>query len=193
MGFGWKLNVDASQLIFDLRHMLNRTIGLFLVCAACTVAPQPKSLETVAAYEVPLPTALDKARFIDLLGKIARTQGYHVDTASPSELKAMSEVSPITLNVAVWRGDDEESMASAMDFSDRIGRVWIAFPKGENPSRSKRFRELLVPKIQEIWPRTASLPIMPNGAIPLTDDLVRISSGYKVKASAALKYQNREK
>ncbi|MEJ7777015.1 MAG: hypothetical protein WKF52_06500 [Sphingomicrobium sp.] len=146
----------------------------------------------MAAYEVPLPTASDKARFLDLLGKVAEAEGYHVDAASPSELKVVSEVSPMTFNASVWRGDDEESMASAMDFRDRIGRVWISFPEGDDPSRSARFREILVPKIKEAWPQTASLPIMPNGAIPLTNDLVRTPYGYEVKPSAATRYQDRK-
>ena len=85
-------------------------------------------------------------------------------------------------------GDDEESMASAMDFEDRIGRVWISFPLGQDPNHSSRFREALVAKIKKEWPDTASLPIMPSGAIPLTRDLVRTSSGYIVNPSAAAKY-----
>ena len=119
----------------------------------------------------------------------AKAHGYHVDAASEAELRNMSKVSPITFNASVWRGNDEESMASAMDFADRIGRVWIAFPRGEDAERSTRFREALMPKIKQRWPDTASLPIMPTGAIPLTEDLLRTPSGYVVKPSAAAKYE----
>lgn len=169
--------------------MIRMALGLSLICTACGVTEQPKGTKTVAAYEVPLPTAADKARFVELLRKEAEAKGYHVDVATPHELKIQSEVSPITFNAAVWRGkDDEESIASAMDFQDRIGRVWIGFPLGQNPRLSARFRNSLVPKIKTEWPNTASLPIMPNGAIPLTEDLVRTPSGYFVKPSAAAKY-----
>jgi hypothetical protein len=167
----------------DLFPMLRLILCLFVSCTACSVAEQSKWTKTVAAYEVPLPTAADKAWFIQVLRKEAEAEGFHVDAASPDEMAMQS------FDASVWRGkDDEESIASAMDFPDRIGRVWIGFPLGQDPGRSKRFRERIVPKIKAIWPDTASLPIMPNGAIPLTEDLVRTPSGYVVKPSAAAKY-----
>ena len=126
-----------------------------------------------------------------LLSEVSETERYHVDAATQSELETISQVSPITFNASVWRGDDEEIIASAMDFEDRIGRVWISFYKGEDKGRSRRFREALVPKIEEVWPNTTSLPIMPNGAIPLTRDLVRTEDGYEVRPSEAAKYERK--
>jgi hypothetical protein len=150
---------------------------------------QPKSAKTVAAYEVPLPTASDKQRFLSLLTNEAEAAGFHVDAATAEELKARSDVSPQTFNATVWRGkDDDEPIASAMDFQDRLGRVWISFSLGEDPVRSRRFREALMPAIESGWPATASLPIMPNGAIPLTRDLIRTPQGYIVNPAAAAKY-----
>lgn len=169
--------------------MVPKTIWMTLLCAACS-APQPASLETAAAYEINLPTVTDKVRFLKLLQKVAEEDGYHVDAASASELAAMSDVSPITLSAAVWRGDDEESMASAMDFRDRIGRVWLSFPKGENPDRSTHFREKLIKQVRETWPDATPLPVMPNGGLPLTGDLVRTSAGYEVIESERSKYQS---
>ncbi|WP_129586410.1 hypothetical protein [Sphingomonas montana] len=166
---------------------------LLVICIACSVAEQPKWAETVAAYEVPLPTDADKARFIQLLREEGKARGFHVDAATRDDLLIQSEVSPMTFNASVWRGDDEESMASAMDFKDRIGRVWIGFSLGQDPVRSARFREKLVPKIKKLWPATASLPIMPSGAIPLTEDLVRTAAGYSVKPSAAAKYKDADR
>ena len=161
-----------------------------MFCAACGVAPQPDSIRTVAAFEVPLASATDKADFIRLLRLVAKTHGYHVDTASPAELQHMSAVSPITLNAAVWWGNDEEVVASAMDFQDHIGRVWLTFDKGQNPQRFREFRSDLMPRVQRRWPTTASLPIMPGGAIPLTEDLVRAPMGYELKPTAKSKYQD---
>lgn len=164
---------------------------LSVICTACGVAEQPKWAETIAAYEVPLPTDTDKARFIRLLREEGASQGFHVDAATRDDLAIQSEVSPMTFNASVWRGEeDEELMASAMDFRDRIGRVWISFPLGQESARSARFRDKLVSKIKELWPATASLPIMPNGAIPLTEELVRTAAGYSVNASAAAKYSD---
>ena len=171
--------------------MLRIVLTLSLVCAACGAVEQPKSAKTVAAYEVPLPTHSDKRRFLALMTQKAEAFGFHVDAATDEELKATSEVSPQTFNATVWRGeDDEERIASAMDFEDGLGRVWISFSLGEDPVRSRQFREKLVPAIKRSWPATASLPIMPNGAIPLTRDLVRTPRGYIVNPSAAAKYED---
>lgn len=164
-------------------------VWLFLLCAGC-IAAQPESARTVAAFEVPLTTSTDKSEFLDLLRSQAERHGYHVDAASEAELAQMSEVSPITFNAAVWRGDDDEAVASAMDFQDHIGRVWLTFTLGEDPERSRRFRDELVPQIERLWPGTASLPIMPNGAIPLARDLVRTPTGYDVHPAAAARYQD---
>src|SRR3546814_8189603 len=83
----------------------------------------------------------------------------------------MSEVSPQTFNATVWRGkDDEEPIASAMDFQDRLGRVWVSFSLGQDPARSHQFQMSLMPAVRDRWPETASLPIMPNGGIPLRSE-----------------------
>ncbi len=93
------------------------------------------------------------------------------------------------MNAAIWRGkDDEELVASAMDFKTHIGRVWLTFSAGEDTGRAAQFRERLMPLIKSAWPDTTSLPIMPNGAIPLEGDLVRTPSGYIVKPSTVAKY-----
>lgn len=159
------------------------------LCVACGIAPQPESNRTVVAFEIPLPTVEDKASFLELLGKAAKAHGYHVDAATSTELQQMSEVSPITMNATVWEGNDEHRVASAMDFQDHIGRVWISFAKGEDPRRYARFRDALMLQIRKVWPGTASLPIMPTGAIPLIDDLIRTPAGYEVNPSAEAKYQ----
>ena len=169
--------------------MLRIILSLSLACAACGAVEQPKSARTVAAYEVPLLTETDKRRFLALLTQQAEAAGFHVDAATDEDLEATSEVHRQSFNATVWRGkDDEERIASAMDFEDRLGRVWISFSLGEDPVRSRQFRERLVPAIKRAWPDTASLPIIPNGAIPLPGDLVRTPQGYVVNPSEAAKY-----
>ena len=66
-------------------------ISLSLLCFGCAVE-QPKSARTVAAYEVPLPTASDKRRFLALLTDKAEAAGFHVDSATDEQLKWTSEV-----------------------------------------------------------------------------------------------------
>ena len=190
--WGGKRSLIKSIECHRVVSMFRFAILLSIMAVACGATQQPENNRTVAAYEVPLPTAEDKEQFLALLSEVGEAEGYHVDFATPSELEWMSEVSPISFNASVMRGDDEESMASAMDFRDRIGRIWISFPRGEDPVRSERFRNLLVPRIEADWPATASLPIMPNGAIPLEDDLVRTASGYEVNPDAASKYEKRD-
>lgn len=171
--------------------MLRLIAALSLICAGCGATEQPDWAKTVAAYEIPLPTAGDKALFLKLLQEKAEASGFHVDAATQSELKALSEVSPISFNAAVWRGkDDDEAIASAMDFKDHLGRIWLSFSLGQDPKRSARFRNALMAAIEKSWPDTAPLPIMPSGSIPLTEDLVRTPFGYVVKPSAAAKYED---
>ncbi|WP_404416321.1 hypothetical protein [Brevundimonas vesicularis] len=161
---------------------------LALLCIGC-VADQPESLQTVAAFEVPLPTATDKSDFLALMRQEAIAQGYHLDAASDDQLRALSRVSPLSLNASIWRGNDEENMVSAMDGADHVGRIWITFSKGENPEQSAKLQKSLISKITQRWPDTTALPIMPSGAIPLARDLVRTPLGYEVRASEASKYQ----
>jgi hypothetical protein len=161
--------------------MARFVVWFSLLCAACS-APQPASLRSVAAVEVPLPSAADKTAFLDLLSEEAMVYGYHVDQESQDDLRELSEVSPFTLNAAVWRGkDDEESIASAMDFHTHIGRVWLTFARGQEPEKSARFREAVLARIHHRWPDARSLPIMPDGSIPNVDDLRRTPSGYVAK------------
>ena len=187
--YGWEADIDQWRGAFDTRSMIWKVLWLLPLLGGCGVANQPESLRTVAAYEVPLPTVEDKAKFLALLRAEAQMHGFHVDASTPAEMEVQSKVSPITFSAAVWRGDDEEGIASAMDFEDHLGRVWIMFSIGEDPSRSARFRGSLIGKIKRIWPETASLPIMPNGGIPLSRDLVRTPAGYAVKPAAASRYE----
>jgi len=163
---------------------------LVLICSACGVAPEPKSARTVAAYEVPLSSTSDRAELVALLREEAEREGFHVDAATADELKQLSQVSPITINAAVWRGkNDDESVASAMDGPDHLGLAWLAFTLSEEPEQTARFRERVMGRIMSRWPNTHALPIMPTGAIPLPSDLVLSKNGYLVKATEAAKYE----
>ncbi|MGN6850538.1 MAG: hypothetical protein ACTHJK_13865 [Sphingomicrobium sp.] len=165
-------------------------IVLLLACSACGVAPQPKNGRTVAAYEVPVPTAADRNQLLGLLSEEARAEGFHVDADTDEENRQLSEVSPLTINATVWRGkNDDEPIASVMDGADHLGLAWLTFAKSDEPERTAQFRQRVMNRIIVRWPKTQTLPIMPTGAIPLPQDLVLTNDGYRVKRSAASKYE----
>jgi hypothetical protein len=172
-----------------------RIISIAVVCSVimgCT-AKQPESLRTVAAYEVPLPTEEDRSRFLSVLRAAATADGMHVDATNSQQLQILAKGSPeakMTLHAAVWRDrtNDDEVVASAMDQYDHLGKVWLTFSKGTNPTVARKFRESVVPEIMLRWPETLSLPIMPTGAIPLRRDLVRTPTGYVVNPIEANRY-----
>jgi hypothetical protein len=160
-----------------------------LVTAGCGVAPQPESLRTVAAFEVPLPSDADRAEFLSLLGSVANAEGMEVHAESREELEHNERVNPLlkqTIHAAVWRDDQPE--VSISDSHDHLGQVWIMFARGKDPALAGRYRERVMQDIRIRWPETLSLPIMPTGAIPLPDDLVRTPTGYVVNPAAAPMY-----
>ncbi len=62
-------------------------LTMLLASAACEVAPQPVSSETVAAFEGSVPQAIDRALFLAILRDAARVEGAHVDAATDGELQ----------------------------------------------------------------------------------------------------------
>jgi hypothetical protein len=158
----------------------------------CGPTAQPESARTVAAFEVPLSSEADRNQFLAVLRAAAAPEGMHVDAESSEDLRAEAKVDPnfeMTMKAAVWRGsNDDEAVASAMDQFDHLGHVWIMFSRGKDPTLTDRFRENAMREIKLRWPGTLSLPVMPTGAIPMAQDLVRTPSGYVVNPSEARKY-----
>ena len=166
-----------------------------IICAwasACGVAHQSQSNQTVAAFEVPLPSQAERERFLSVLRAIAEDHAMHVDAASQEELERTARVGPefrMTMSAAVWKGtSDDESIASVMDQPDHLGQVWVMFSRGEDPALNSRFREATMSEVMRNWPDTLSLPVMPTGAIPLHRDLIRTPNGYVVDPTEAHKY-----
>jgi hypothetical protein len=164
-----------------------------LALAGCGIASQPESIKTVAAFEVPLSSEADRTEFVSILKAAAAGEGLHVDTARTEDLQSEAKVIPraaSTLRAGIWRGkDDNESIASAMDGADHLGRVWIMFSKGTDPALNTRFQQRAMGEINRHWPSTLSLPIMPTGAIPLPQDLIKTSTGYIVDPKQAGRYE----
>jgi hypothetical protein len=162
---------------------------LFILISGCGTASQPDSAGTVAAYEVPLPTAAEREEFLALLSVEANAGSLHLDASTPDDLRHLSEAGPMTIHAAVWRGsDDEEAIASVLDLPGNSGRAWLSFFRGEDPIPARRFRERAMRKVLERWPSTEPLPILPTGVLPLPADLVMTAQGYRVKPAAAARY-----
>jgi hypothetical protein len=161
---------------------------LLLAGGACGVSTQPVSSETVAAFEVPLPTATDRALFLTVLGDVARAEGAHLDAATNDELRKTAAAIPqakMSIHAAVWRGsDDKESWATIMDQADHLGQVWIMFSRGEDEIQAHRFQVSVMRQIRARWPDTLSLPIIDRRTIPLHRELVRTPDGYRLNQSA---------
>lgn len=163
-----------------------------IALSGCAVAQQPDSARTVAAFEVPLPSQVEREKFLSVLRSVAKEHSMHVDSATQEELERHARISPafkMTMNASVWRGtNDEESIASAMDQPDHLGHVWISFSRGKDPALNGAFREAAMREVVRNWPETLSLPIMPTGAIPLHRDLIRTPQGYVVDPTKAHQY-----
>jgi hypothetical protein len=166
-------------------------LAVFAICGGCEVE-QPLSLQSVAAFEIPLPSEADRAEFLSMLREVATAEGLHVDSASKEWLQHISRdpLTEMTIHAQVWRGiDDDQPEGTIMDGHGHLGRAWFMFARGENPALATKFRERAMREILRRWPETLSLPIMPTGAIPLHYDLIRTPTGYIVDPKAAPKYQ----
>jgi hypothetical protein len=177
-------------MLFKMRRII--TIVFCILASACGVKPQPGSVQTVAAFEVPLPSPAERERFLAVLREIAEDHAMHVDAATEDELARRARDYPalkMTMSAAIWRGkNDDESIASAVDHADHLGQVWIIFSKGEDPDANRRFREATMAEVMRKWPQTLPLPVMPTGSIPLRRDLIRTPKGYVLDPSKAREY-----
>ncbi|MBU2168169.1 MAG: hypothetical protein KKF88_10055 [Alphaproteobacteria bacterium] len=163
-------------------------IGVFLSVAGCVV-PQPESLQTVAAFEIPVPTRTDRAELLALVRQEAEAQGLRFYAASEEELRETAEVIPQskrTISAAAWRGAGKGiPEITITDGHDHLGLAWITFAKGEDVAQASRFRERLMGRILLRWPETTPLPVMPAGNIPLPHQLIKTPNGYKLDPAYA--------
>ena len=175
-----------------IHWLLAPVLAVCCLIAACS-ARQPDSWRTVAAFEIPLSSEADREEFLLVLKGAAEAEGMHVDLTSSQDLRAMAQAIPqseSTVRAAVWRGSkDDEPVATAMDLAGHLGRIWLTFAKGEDPSLNNRFQQRAMSEIIRHWPSTLSLPVMPTGATPLPQDLIKTKDGYIVNPSEAHKYQ----
>jgi hypothetical protein len=177
---------------------------IFSVPAGCAGVfffprPQPTSLKTVAAVEVPLRTSSDHADLLAMLQRIARQQGLHVDdgttewikfrrSASANEPEFANDILTKTIYAAVYRGNDDSDMEIVVDDGGHQGRAWLTFIRGERPDLAARTRAQLIAEIKRRWPDARSIPVMPSGALPLATDLTWTGTSYVVKPDRLASY-----
>jgi hypothetical protein len=80
---------------------------LATICAVILgggMAPQPESIKTVAAFEIPLQSKADREQFLRVLRAAAEVEGMHVDASN-----------------------DEEAVASTMDQSTTWDKCGLYF------------------------------------------------------------------
>lgn len=152
----------------------------------------PESRVTVAAFEVPLPSAPERRELLDLLRRQAKAEGLHVDAASDEELAHMAKAMPdtvATIDAAIYRGTKDNLFEASVSDRFHPSLVWITFSRGEDVHLAKQFRDRAMKAIAARWPHTRTLPLTPGGSIPLPDDMILTGNRYLVKASVAANYE----
>lgn len=179
-----------SRQIGSSRFPIRATAAVLLAISlpagcirACQPVPQPESLRTVAAFEVPLTSADERADFLAILAADAAAEGLdvHVETAAQMERRAaMSPDLRESIRATVYRRGDLRQTEAQVSDQFLLGYVWISFNQGENPALAQRFRDRLMSRVVERWPETLIVPVSPTGSIPFKKDLVRGDHGYEI-------------
>lgn len=163
--------------------------------AACSPVDQ-EGRGAAAAVEIVLRSTADRNDLLAMLRRHAAADGgLHVDDESAGwrEFEAQSNmIAPedrLTINVGVWRGEDDDELEVLVDDRYHPGRAWVMFMRGSQPERSARFREGLLAEMGRRWPDARPLPVLPWGGLPLAKHLVVTPSGYKIAPSAAPRYE----
>jgi hypothetical protein len=162
-------------------------------------APQPGSAKTVASVEVPLLTPVDHAELLAMLRRNARANGLHVDDgteewiqfrrgAPPDEPPFARNVLTKTIYVGVYRGTDDNNMEMDVDDGGHQGLAWLTFFRGERPELATKTRVQLLAEIKHRWPDARDVPVMPNGSLPLAEDLIWTGTSYALKPERSAYY-----
>lgn len=172
------------------RFPIGTTMSLLLAISlpagcirACQPVPQPESARTVAAFEVPLTTAVDRADFLTILTSEAAAEGLHVKVETAQEMERWAEMSPElrrSIDAIVYRGGDFRQTEARVTDQFNFGHVWIFFSQGEDPALARRFRDRLMSRTIERWPETLSVPVAQTGSLPNREHLVRGDHGYEI-------------
>lgn len=158
---------------------------------ACQPVPQPESAKIVAAFEVPLTTAVERANFLTILNAEAAIEGLDVSIETAEEMDRWNEMAldlSESIEATAYRGNDIRQSEARVSDQNHLGQAWISFKRGEDPSLARRFRQRLMPRIIERWPGTLSVPVAQTGALPRKEDLRRSDHGYEIDPSRLAGY-----
>lgn len=121
--------------------------------------------------------------------------GMHVDDGSEAwrefdrQSNMMAPEDRLTINIGVWRGEDDDEPAIFVDDRYHPGRAWVTFLRGTQPERNAALRNALSSEMRRRWPGSQPIPILPSGGVPLPSDLVMTPDGYRIVRSAATNYE----
>lgn len=158
---------------------------------ACQPVPQAESAKTVAAFEVPLTTAVDRADLMTILKAEAAIEGLDLNIETAEEMERWAEMAPElrkSIEITLYRGGDVRQSEARVSDQSHLGNAWISFKRGDDPSLTRRFRERLMSRIVERWPETLSVPVAQTGALPHKEDLRRGEHGYEIDPSRIAGY-----
>lgn len=167
---------------------------LLLALSACSAHAVSDDQPPIAAIEVLTPASDDRADLIALLRQAAPKQGFHVDDGSEQwrDFAKVAKDLPLParkkLYAGIWSGKDDDDFIAMADDGGHNGRSWITVYSGKHGAAAKRFWVDLKAQLIRRWPAARTVPILPSGALPLSDDLQLTPRGYRIKRSAAAKY-----
>lgn len=179
-----------SKRAGSARFPIGRTAAVLLAISlpagcirACQPVPQPESLRTVAAFEVPLTSAVDQADFLTILTAVTKAEGLDVNVETAEEMDRWAQMSPKlrrSIYAMAYRGGDLRKTEADVSDMSHLGHVWISFAQGEDRALARRFRERLMSQTLKRWPETMNVPVAQTGSLPNKQDLVRGDHGYEI-------------
>jgi len=180
------------------RRTLVSVAALALITAGCGPIEQPANLRQIVVLEVSLPTPQDRSDLLAILHRHAQAGGLHVDDVSEQWRQTGERAHDLppetqshftkTIYVGLWRGDCDDDPEVLVDDGGHLGRPWVTFLKGKQPQLATKARVGLVAEINQRWPDTREVPVMPNGGRPLYYDLVWTGASYVVKPDRVAAY-----
>jgi hypothetical protein len=96
-----------------------------------------------------------------------------------------------TSDMGRYRGVDDGDMEMDVDDGGHQGRAWLTFFRSKHPELAAKVRVRLLAEIRRRWPDARDVPVMPNGALPLADDLFWTGTSYAVKPERLADYTGR--
>ena len=166
-----------------------------MAVAACSPRSQ-ESARSEAVLEIPLRNGADSVELVSMLRRYAASEGgMHVDDVSEQwrefdrQSNMMAPRDRLTINVGVWRGENDDEPTILVDDRYHPGRAWVTFLRGTQPERNATLRNALISEMRRRWPDSQPIPILPSGGVPLASDLVETPDGYRITHSAATRYE----